>query len=124
MEVIGSRNLDDFIYDSQFPFTLLVALKCFVGIVAGLAHLTQHKIIHADIKGANVLMSPAGFPKLADFGLATLSGEENKGGTPIYQKPDSDGVARSENDMYATGVVLAEMARRMVSPPKFTFSYH
>ena len=121
MELVDMKTLDSFIYDERFPFILPVAMKCFVGTVAGVAHLTQHGLTHNDIKGSNILMSPLGIPKLVDFGMAVMSGEENKGGTPLYQKPDRDGIARNENDMYATGVVLAEIARRVVSPQVFFF---
>ena len=38
-------------------------------MVAGLAYLHQHNILHRDIKGANLLIDTGGNIKLADFGL-------------------------------------------------------
>ena len=40
-------------------------------ILEGLHYLHSHRIIHRDIKGANILIDNNGVPKLADFGAAT-----------------------------------------------------
>ncbi|KAG8768166.1 GTP-binding protein Rho1 [Ceratobasidium sp. 428] len=41
-------------------------------ITRGLAYLHSHDMVHGDLKGANVLISDAGVPKLADFGNTKL----------------------------------------------------
>ncbi|CAE6441805.1 unnamed protein product, partial [Rhizoctonia solani] len=43
-----------------------------ISISAGLAYLHDRKIIHGDLKGANVLISQDGTPMLTDFGNARL----------------------------------------------------
>lgn len=43
-----------------------------LGMAKGLAHLHQMKIIHYNLKSANVLIDSSGEPKVGDFGLARL----------------------------------------------------
>ncbi|HVP20101.1 MAG TPA: serine/threonine-protein kinase [Spirochaetia bacterium] len=77
-------------------------------------------VIHRDIKPGNILISNQGEVKLADFGIATSSGETEDGltqdgtmlGTPAYIPPEQIENARSVDrraDIYSLGVVLYEM---------------
>jgi serine/threonine-protein kinase len=78
-------------------------------------------IVHRDIKPQNLLVDPAGFLKVTDFGVARLAGTPSDAGkkltveggvvgTPQYMAPEQllgdpvDGRA----DLYATGAVLFE----------------
>lgn len=69
------------------------------------------RVVHGDIKPANVLISRSGDVKLTDFGVATAMGGAGAGGTPAYMAPEQergdpiDGRA----DLFALGVVLVEM---------------
>ncbi|XP_073305499.1 mitogen-activated protein kinase kinase kinase 5-like isoform X1 [Primulina huaijiensis] len=61
-------------------------------VLSGLAYLHGSKIIHRDIKGANLLVDTSGVVKLADFGLAKhLTGhhiELSLKGTPHWMAPE------------------------------------
>jgi serine/threonine-protein kinase len=70
------------------------------------------RIVHRDVTPRNVLVSWSGEVKLADFGIATLAGDDadHLAGTPGYMAPEQ---ARREPvdpraDLYAVGLVLRE----------------
>ncbi|KAJ1300529.1 hypothetical protein OPQ81_005339 [Rhizoctonia solani] len=46
--------------------------KLITDVAAGLAYLHENRIIHGDLKGANVVVSASGTARLADFGLAKV----------------------------------------------------
>lgn len=92
-----------------------------VGTLARAIH-TAHAsgVVHRDLKPSNVMLTAAGVPKIADFGLAkrldvesghTLSGEVL--GTPSYMAPEQ-AAGRTEqvgpaSDVWALGAILYEL---------------
>jgi serine/threonine protein kinase len=62
-------------------------------VLNGVSAAYEQDIIHYDIKPANILIGGDGHPKVADFGLAQLTGakradEEALYGTPRYMAPE------------------------------------
>ncbi|HEY9495885.1 MAG TPA: serine/threonine-protein kinase [Intrasporangium sp.] len=86
---------------------------------AALALAVAHeaRVIHRDVKPANILVRPDGVVKLTDFGIARAldaSGHTQHGemlGTPNYISPEQamGQPATGSSDLYALGVVGHEM---------------
>ncbi|CAM42994.2 putative protein kinase [Leishmania braziliensis MHOM/BR/75/M2904] len=91
----------------------------FVQLLLALHHISARRMIHRDIKSANVLITSRGFLKLGDFGFSqkyesTVSSENIAGtflGTPYYLSPEMWKGKRygKKADVWAAGVVLYEM---------------
>ncbi|XP_035984460.1 TRAF2 and NCK interacting kinase a isoform X2 [Fundulus heteroclitus] len=91
-------------------------------ILRGLYHLHQHKVIHRDIKGQNVLLTENAEVKLVDFGVSaqmdkTVGKRNTFIGTPYWMAPEV--IACDENpaatydcksDLWSLGITAIEMA--------------
>lgn len=89
-------------------------------ILDGLHYLHCHRIVHRDIKGANILTTKSGVIKLADFGsskgvadlVETGSGNVSLRGTPYWMAPE---VIRQvstgrQADIWSLGATIIEMS--------------
>src|SRR6266536_1230247 len=83
-------------------------------IAAGLAHAHERGVVHRDLKPGNVLFDAEGRAKIADFGIAQLSGADTLTdagtvlGTAAYISPEQvrGEAATAMSDVYSFGVVL------------------
>ncbi|MGI8576386.1 MAG: protein kinase domain-containing protein [Nocardioidaceae bacterium] len=116
--VEGRRTLRDLLR-TDAPLSPPRALGLLEGMVQALAAAHESGIIHRDVKPENVLISPRGQVKVADFGLARAISSSTAAtatggvllGTVSYLAPElvTDGTADARSDVYALGVVLFEM---------------
>ncbi|MFC8046070.1 serine/threonine-protein kinase [Nocardia sp. NPDC057353] len=95
------------------PPVRAVELLAQIGTAVDAAHAAG--LVHRDIKPANVLIDPAGFAYLIDFGIAKPNDETGLTrtgtalGTVAYMAPERfEGVATAAADIYALGCVFAE----------------
>src|SRR5579885_120269 len=127
MEYVEGRSLAD-ILRTEGPLHPQRAAEVASDIAAALGFAHRNGVIHRDVKPGNVLISPTGQVKVADFGIARALGagaEENLTqagsvmGTATYFSPEqAQGHSLDpRSDLYSLGVVLYEM---VTGRPPFT----
>ena len=93
-------------------------------VVGGLCFLHSQKIIHRDIKAANILVGTTGLIKLADFGVSaqlerTLDKQQTGIGTPHWMAPEifMQLPYTSAVDIWSLGIMAIEIAEK--NPPNY-----
>jgi len=94
--------------------------KTYIQIVKGLKTLHSHKVLHRDLKCANVFLNKDGTVKLGDLNVskvAKMGLVYTQTGTPYYASPEvwQDKPYDSKSDIWSLGVVLYEMCT--LNPP-------
>ncbi len=92
----------------------------FYQMVVGLSSLHSHKIVHRDIKNANVFLTKAGLVKLGDLNVSKIAKQGNlhtQTGTPYYASPEvwQDKPYDKKSDIWSLGCVLYELTA--LNPP-------
>ena len=103
------------------PLDLAHFLRIAIGLAAALAQVHRNRLLHKDIKPANVLVNDAGKVWLTGFGIASQVPRERQApvppeiiaGTLAYMAPEQTGrMNRSidaRSDLYSFGVTLYEI---------------
>lgn len=115
LDYVPGGSLEDVLGDFQLPENVIRLYT--QQILEGLAYLHENKIIHRDIKAANVLLDDFGCVYLADFGcskkITTELSKENKSlsGTPNFMAPEvvKKGDYSTKSDVYSLGCTLLQM---------------
>ncbi|KAF8150329.1 kinase-like domain-containing protein [Mycena galopus ATCC 62051] len=104
----------------QFPD--VDRLSLILDVALGLEYLHEQKVVHGDLKGINILITPSRRACIADFGLSSIvnamtvqlstSTARTRGGTVRYQAPEliKDGSPNSfASDVYGFACVCYEI---------------
>ncbi|KAH6831355.1 cysteine-rich RLK protein 29 [Perilla frutescens var. hirtella] len=122
-ELVQNASLDQFIFDqrNQSYLDWDRRYKIIGGVARGILYLHEDsrlRIIHRDLKASNILLDRDMNPKIADFGMARLFGQdETQGntsrvvGTYGYMPPEYiiHGQFSIKSDVFSFGVLVLEI---------------
>ncbi|KAL6624494.1 hypothetical protein ACP70R_031815 [Stipagrostis hirtigluma subsp. patula] len=122
-EFMPNRSLDSILFDSERNKELDWGkrFKIINGIARGLQYLHEDsrlKIVHRDLKASNILLDSNYDPKISDFGLAKIFGEDQSryvtlriAGTFGYMAPEyaMRGLYSIKSDVFSFGVLVLEI---------------
>jgi tRNA A-37 threonylcarbamoyl transferase component Bud32 len=125
MEYVAGGSLADRL--DGIPRPPRQAARLIEGLARAMGEAHRLGIVHRDLKPGNILMTPDGDGKIADFGLAKLlyadsglTATESILGSPSYMAPEqAEGKTREAGpaaDVYALGAILYE---QLIGRPPF-----
>ncbi len=117
MELVGGGSLDKRLTE---PYDLAEMVGRLEKVARAVHAAHDAGIVHRDLKPGNILLTPEGEPKVADFGLAFVREKDSlvtrSGamlGTPLYMAPEQFEPAGREidrrTDVYALGAILYQV---------------
>jgi len=102
-----------------------------IQVSAGLGYAHDHRIVHRDVKTANLFFTKDKVLKVMDFGLAKMVEEVRRAvtvvaGTPYYMAPEQSAGESVDHraDLYALGVTLFELATGTLPFREGNLPYH
>nr|XP_043635400.1 G-type lectin S-receptor-like serine/threonine-protein kinase At1g67520 [Erigeron canadensis] len=122
-ELMPNSSLDSFLFDPRKKGLLKWKKRFLIidGIAQGLVYLhkfSRLRVIHRDLKANNILLDADLNPKISDFGMAKLFGQNDSGaktsrivGTRGYMPPEymMEGNVSTKTDVFGFGVLLLEI---------------
>ncbi|CAO2188917.1 unnamed protein product [Urochloa humidicola] len=122
-EFLSNGSLDNILHgDGKKPLNLAIRLSIAAESADGLAYMhskTSTKILHGDVKPANILLDDKFAAKISDFGTSRLIAGEKQHtryviGDKSYMDPVylQSGLLTEKSDVYSFGVVLLELISR------------
>ncbi|KAI4997729.1 hypothetical protein ZWY2020_053071 [Hordeum vulgare] len=126
-EYLPVGSLQKNLFDKPINMAWDTRFKIIKGICDGLLFLQRIPIIHMDLKPQNILLDDNMTPKIADFGLSRLFGQEqtrantqNVVGSYGYIAPEYlyRGEISTQSDIYSLGLLIIETTTGEKNTPK------
>ncbi|VAI69694.1 unnamed protein product [Triticum turgidum subsp. durum] len=122
-EFLPKGSLEDILHSGhKMPINLDLRLRIAAESADGLAYMhskTTTKIVHGDVKPANILLDDKFVPKISDFGISRLIARDKQHtlsiiGDRSYMDPVyfQTGLLTEKSDVYSFGVVILELISR------------
>lgn len=111
LEYCPGCDLEELLANTQL--SLASCLRIAADIAGGLAAARQQRIVHGDLKAANVLITSTGRAKLTDFGIAHHDKDEQLAGSPSALSPEQ--VLGQGGDLCSDLFALGRLLYRMVA---------
>ena len=119
MEYVDGRPLSEIIH-TEGPLHARRAAEITADVAAALGFAHRNGVVHRDVKPGNILITPSGQVKVADFGIAQASNASAADnltqagsvmGTATYFSPEQaqGRTVDPRSDLYSLGCVLYEM---------------
>ncbi|PAN09896.1 hypothetical protein PAHAL_2G056200 [Panicum hallii] len=122
-EFILNGSLEDLLHSNKLvPVNIDVRLSIAAQSADGLSYMhskTSNKILHGDVKPANILLDDNFMPKISDFGISRLIARDKEHADevigdmsymdPVYRQT---GLLTEKSDVYSFGVVILELICR------------
>jgi serine/threonine-protein kinase len=114
MEYVDGESLDKLIRRERcLPASR--ALEIAMEVASAIAFAHSHKILHRDLRPANILLTATGLAKVTDFGTSRLLATQDlfartRIGSPPYMAPEHfRGRAVFQSDVWSLGITMYEM---------------
>lgn len=113
LEYVEGESLQSFMKKSLSDQQAIHIMR---DVLSGVAAAHAQGIIHCDLKPANILITPKGQAKVADFGLALLADTQHEdesqlAGTPQYMAPEYIETRKHQtvSDVFSLGLIFYQL---------------
>ncbi|XP_024393860.1 serine/threonine-protein kinase STY46 [Physcomitrium patens] len=114
-EYMSGGSVSDYLHQQKSVLKMPMLLRVAIDVSKGMDYLHQNKIIHRDLKAANLLMDENEVVKVADFGVARVQAQSGimTAETGTYRRMAPEIIEHKpydcKADVFSFGVVLWEL---------------